>query len=93
MCKKCNKKHSNTNRKDICMEKICWLINNRTEYKTLASCCGHGKYPMTIIITRGWGNPIEYFSQITIPRKRKFYIKDKQGYFYIPEVVKHNGKT
>ena len=68
------------------MQKLCSLINETTKYKTLASCCGHGKYPMTIIVTRGYGNPIEWFSQIEIPRKRNFYKKDKQGYFYIPEV-------
>jgi hypothetical protein len=70
------------------MEKLCSLINMVTKYKTLASCCGHGKYPMTIVVTRGWGLPLEYFTQITLPRRRRFYKKDKQGYFYIPEVIK-----
>jgi len=87
MCKKCNPKHTNTNKKDICMEKICQLINETTNYKTLGSCCGHGKYPMTIVVTRGYGNPIEWFTQIEIPRKRNFYKKNKQGIFFIPEVI------
>jgi len=87
---KCNKLHRNTNSRDICMEKICWLINNKTNYKTLASCCGHGKYPMTIVVEKGWGLPLEYFTQIILPRKRRFYKKDKQGIFYIPEVVNDN---
>lgn len=68
------------------MEKVCWLINNKTNYKTLACCCGHGKYPMTIVVTRGYGNPLEYFSQVEIPRERKFYKRDKQGILYIPEI-------
>lgn len=89
MCKKCNRLHNNNNRRDVCMQKLCSLINETTNYKTLASCCGHGKYPMTIIVTRGYGNPIEWFSQIEIPRKRNFYKRDKQGYFYIPEVIKN----
>lgn len=88
MCKKCNKFHLNNNRKDICMAKLCSLMNETTKYKTLASCCGHGKYPMTIVVSRGWGDPIEWFSQITIKRKRNFYKRDKQGIFYIPELIK-----
>lgn len=89
MCKQCNKKHTNTNRKDKCMRILCDLINEKTNYETLASCCGHGKYPMTIVVTRGYGNPLEYFTQIEIPRKRGFYKKDKQGIFFIPEVIKN----
>lgn len=69
------------------MQKLCSLMNEVTKYKTLASCCGHGKYPMTIIVSRGYGNPIEWFSQVEIPRKRNFYRRDKQGVFYIPEVL------
>ena len=76
MCKKCNKKHTNTNKKDICMESVCWLINNRTNYKTLACCCGHGKYPMTIICKWGELN-LEKLSYKGIPRNIKFYKKDK----------------
>lgn len=86
MCKQCNKNHTNTNIRDRCMKIICDFIDNQTKYECLASCCGHGKYPLTIIVTRGYGNPIEWFSQIEIPRKRKFYKKDKAGYYYIPEV-------
>jgi hypothetical protein len=81
MCKK-----PNPRKIDKCMKKIVWLINNKTNYKTLACCCGHGKYPMTIVVSRGYGNPIEYFSEIEIPRTKRFYVKDKKGYFYIPEV-------
>jgi len=68
------------------MEKICQLIDNETSYKTLGSCCGHGKYPMTIVVTKGYGNPIEYFSKIEISRSRRFYSKDREGIFYIPEL-------
>ncbi len=92
MCQKCNKQHKNTNKKDKCMEQLCSLINQTTKYKTLASCCGHGKYPMSIVVTRGYGNPIEWFSQVEIPRKRRYYIRDKEGIFFIPEVFK-DGKS
>jgi len=31
--------------------------------------------------------PFELFSGKIIPRKIKFYKKDKQGYYYIPETI------
>ena len=77
MCNKCNEKHLNNNQKDECMTLICWLINNQTNYETLASCCGHGKYPMTIIVSDKRGRILEWFSQIDIRRKKRFYVKDK----------------
>jgi len=64
------------------------LINKLTPYKTLGSCCGHGKYPETIIIEC----PVtkkryEVFSGIEIPRKKRFYVRDNEGEYYIPEVI------
>ena len=52
---------------------------------TLACCCGHGGYPMTIVTKTELGN-LELASGFFIHRKRKFYKKDKRGYYYIPEV-------
>ena len=86
MCDKCNKKHANTNVMDNCMERICWLIEHKTDYLPLASCCGHGKYPITVVVSDRRGKILEYFSMIEIPRKRKFYKKDEFGLFYIPEL-------
>ena len=57
--------------------------------KTLSSCCGHNKYPMTIIVKTELGN-LELFSGFNINRKKRFYIKDKQGFYFIPEVI--NGR-
>jgi len=59
--------------------------------QTVASCCGHGKYPITVVIK--YKNAIEtvyyeLFSGIFIQRVKKFYKRDKQGYYYIPEVSK-----
>jgi len=51
----------------------------------LGSCCGHGKYPLTIVVTNGKIN-WELLSNHIIPRKKKFYVKDKEGYYYIPEI-------
>lgn len=72
---------------DSCME---WVIKflQVNGIKTLASCCGHGKYPMSIIAKdklTGW--TIEIFSATILKNKRRWYKQDKQGYYYIPEVT------
>ncbi len=52
---------------------------------TLACCCGHGRYKQTVVIS--WkGGVREYNSLMVIPRKKRFYRRDKDGFFYIPEV-------
>lgn len=89
MCKFVNNaKHS---RIDKCMknliENINWLLGN-SDWKIVACCCGHGKYPMTIIAESPHNLHLEMVSNIFIHRKRNFYKKDKQGYYYIPEVLK-----
>lgn len=73
---------------DPCMRKVIENLD-RFGIRTLACCCGHGKYPMTIVIGIGFGFkiPLEIFSNKQIPRKRRFYKRDKQGIYYIPEVV------
>ena len=61
-------------------------------YKTLACCCGHGHdiYPMTVVvekIIKGEKLNFELFTNTLIPRKRNFYKRDKDGYYFIPEVL------
>ena len=87
MCKfKDNGEH---NRIDKCMKPLIQLLSDQG-YKTIACCCGHNKYPMTIIVKPELypekGGGFEILSSTYIPRKRKFYKKDKKGYYYIPEV-------
>jgi len=83
MCKKTNYKTPNP-RIDKCI-KI--LIENITDScNTVACCCGHGKYPMTIVCEMN-GEYFDIVSNAEIPRTRNFYKRDKQGYYYIPEVV------
>ena len=57
-----------------------------------ASCCGHGRYDKTVIIEttniKGEVTNYELFTGKTIPRKKRFYKKDGDGYYYIPEVSK-----
>ncbi len=69
---------------DNCLAMIVSILN-QNGIQTLACCCGHGFYPMTLIANiRGF--PVEIFSGRRIPRKKKFYKKDKNGYYYIPEI-------
>lgn len=88
MCK-LNKKNDGR-RIDPCMVEA---INNLNEngITTLACCCGHGKYPMTIVIDVGKKInrviPLEIFSGICLQRKKKFYVKDKSGNYFIPESI------
>jgi len=73
------------------------LSTGRSFLKSLASCCGHGKYDPTIIVRNlKSGKIFEWFSGVTLeskykngkPRKR-FYKKDgprKGDHYYIPEI-------
>ena len=74
---------------DPCMRKLIQNLNARFKkgVRTVGCCCGHGKYPMTIVIDFGYGN-FEIIHGKTIPRKKKIYKRDKQGVYYVPEVSK-----
>lgn len=74
-------------RMDPCMRPLIKFLNGKG-FNTIASCCGHGKYPMTIIIGSKQHLPIEVLSGISINRTRRFYKRDKKGVYFIPEVVK-----
>lgn len=86
MCKKLKGIH---NRIDKCMVNLIEFINEHTNlFETVACCCGHGKYNMTILMKDlDTGNIFDLVSKIDIPRKRNFYKKDKEGYYFIPEVI------
>ena len=72
---------------DPCMSSLITYINSRVgQGVTVACCCGHRKYPMTIIEEKIDGLIVEVISGKIIPRKKRFYKKDKKGYYYIPEV-------
>ena len=65
------------------------LINylRKSGVKTLSCCCGHRKYPMSLVVREGT-EIIEIFNNKILWRKNRFYKKDKQGYYFIPEVIK-----
>ena len=96
MCKKTNY-HSCNVRMDKCMRRGIGSLNRLFSpgFKTIASCCGHGKYPMSIVIEYKSGDtnpfPFELFTGKVIPRRKQFYKRDEKGFYFIPEVS--NTKT
>ncbi len=70
---------------DSCMRsKVGDLITRG--HNTVACCCGHGKYPETIVCI-GKNGAYELNTKIKIPRIKRFYRKDSEGFYYIPEVI------
>lgn len=60
-------------------------------FHVVACCCGHGRYPLTVVckVLKPNCKSNGYYDLISgkdIPRKTRFYKRDKDGYFYIPEV-------
>jgi hypothetical protein len=85
----CNGKFENRHlRLDSCMADLISELNkNRKE--TLACCCGHGKYNKTVVY-KSSAKIHELFSGVIIPREKRFYLRDKKGVYYIPEIEKNN---
>lgn len=82
-------KKNDSRRIDPCMKEVIHRLNENG-IKTLACCCGHGKYAMSIVIDAGYDKldhlmPLEIFSGEYLPRKKKFYVKLKSGHYVIPE--------
>lgn len=74
---------------DSCMKGLIKYLK-KTGVQTLACCCGHDRYPMTVVVRARAGRVFELFSGQNIPRVRRFYRKDLAGYYYIPEVSEVN---
>ena len=77
---------------DKCLSGLLCFINGNTSFRTLGSCCGHGRYLMSIVCKSPFGHIVDICSGEIIPRKTRFYIKDSEGYYYIPEAVEKLGK-
>ncbi len=75
-----------TVRVDGCLKNLIHTLNTHG-IKTLACCCGHHVYHMTIVYEAPDGKAWELLHGVSIPRKARFYVKDKQGLFYIPETI------
>lgn len=72
-------------RLDFCIKNLIYVLNNYG-IKTIGCCCGHGKYNISIIYRSPNNKVWDLVSGIEIHRKKRFYLKDKEGYYYIPEV-------
>lgn len=90
MCKKTQFKYCPSTI-DKCMRDYIKMIHKilLTKYVTKSCCCGHGKYPRTVVIglKKGESNCFELISGKMIYRTKRFYKKDKEGYYFIPEVI------
>ena len=77
-------------------ENINWMLHSNGDgWELVASCCGHGIYPLTILARSEHELIFEICSDTYLKRKKRFYKRDKNGYYYIPEVEKlhHNQNT
>lgn len=90
----CDKIEYGTFRIDPCLEKKIEMINSISGVKTLASCCGHGKYSPSIIIKNDFGIVFDFYTLKEIPEKKRnrYYRKDNQGFYYIPELINGSSK-
>jgi len=65
-------------------------------FVTVASCCGHGRYPRTIVVRHQLtdknyllpGDDPKIHPGVVILRKRRFYVKGRDGFYFIPERIK-----
>ena len=93
MCQPSAYKLKPKSRFDVCLINLLYELNRSPHLITLASCCGHGKYPLTIVCKDVKTERIfELNSNITIPRTRNFYKSDGCGYWYIPETLEQDEK-
>ncbi len=84
-------KFNNSRFIDPCMKNFIETLNimlKESSLKIVACCCGHKKYPMTIVIKNTLsGKHYDLVSSRSIPREKKFYKKDERGVYFIPEVL------
>ena len=83
---------------DKCMRNIIEFLDKETCFEVIMCCCGHGIYNPSLIVidtrvAEFCNRPYELFSGIQFKHgQKKFYKKDKYGYYYIPEVVNENNR-
>lgn len=83
---------SGDNRIDPCMRSLIELLKIGGAVP-LACCCGHGRYSKTVVFKQSTGVVAVAYRKrcskaVFIKRKRRFYFRDAEGYFYIPEIDK-----
>lgn len=95
MCLKIISKGS-SNKIDPCLVAEIELLKTKEfnrKFQTIMSCCGHGKYPKTLIVKNiASGCVFEWYSGVSLTETKRtdsrapFYKRDSQGYYYIPEI-------
>lgn len=78
-----------SSRIDPCITHLVNALNGHPQMVTLASCCGHGVYPLTVIVKdyEQEGRIFELLTGKEIKgRSKKFYRADRKGRYYVPEV-------
>lgn len=82
----CRKLKGCGRRIDFCLRGFIMILND-AGIRSFASCCGHNKYHLTVVTMDA--DSLEFFdlvSGVRIPRVRRFYVRDGDGWFFIPEV-------
>jgi len=82
VCEVGNKKF----RVDGCIRQMIYQLNIRG-FDTVGSCAGHLRYPPSVVYKTMTNEYYELFSGVRIMRTKRFYIKDKDGFYYIPEAL------
>ncbi len=87
----CNKLPYCATRIDPCM---IWQIQliKLLDLTPLLSCCGHHKYPPTIVVLNPRSKRVYEFLSNTslshgIRSPYKYYKRDKEGFYYLPECI------
>lgn len=77
-----------SSRIDPCITHLINALNANPHLVTLASCCGHDIYPLTVIVKDlKSGRIFELLTNKTIKgRTKKFYKADAYGRYFVPEV-------
>ena len=92
MCERSSYRKKPSSRIDRCMTNLIDRMDGCENLQTIASCCGHGRYPMTIVARNQFGGIYEVMSDVPLrSTQKKFYKRDMDGYYYIPEVLRHLG--
>ena len=76
------------------LEAIKKKYNFKNKFKMIMSCCGHGKYSKTLIVQNTisgcyfdwYSGKILYGTNKRSNSRKPFYKRDKQGYYFIPEI-------
>jgi len=86
MCNRLEYRKKPNSRIDRCLRPLIKQLSKQQGLKVLASCCGHGRYPLSVVV-KARGLTFELYSGAIITRKARFYKRDADGYYFIPEIT------